>query len=157
MASKSLILALALATTAGAKGIRGLNFGNYYDNCVTTDVETENKCQDYSCRPGATLGANEEFGAAANCGENYPAYFRRNRTSSSARDAQRPRDAAQRGVRKPWQYPKPHLIKEVPLPLVHRRRALPRPRERARVDRRGGDFQAPPPRRRRRRRVARVQ
>ena len=31
MASKSLILALALATTAGAKGISGLNFGNYYD------------------------------------------------------------------------------------------------------------------------------
>ncbi len=36
MASKSLILALALATTAGAKGIRGLNFGNYYDTCVNT-------------------------------------------------------------------------------------------------------------------------
>ena len=39
MASKSLILALAFATTAGAKGIRGLNFGNYYDTCVTTDIE----------------------------------------------------------------------------------------------------------------------
>ena len=72
MASKSLILALALATTAGAKGIRGLNFGNYYDTCVTTDIEKENKCQDYSCRPGATLGADKEFGADANCGENYP-------------------------------------------------------------------------------------
>ena len=39
MASKSLILALAFATTAGAKGIRGLNFGNYYDKVSLWDPE----------------------------------------------------------------------------------------------------------------------
>ena len=49
MASKSLILALALATTAGAKGIRGLNFGNYYDTCVTTDIEKENNTRASLC------------------------------------------------------------------------------------------------------------
>ena len=68
MASKSLILALALATTAGAKGIRGLNFGNYYDTCVTTDIEKENKCQDYSCAPGGPVGEDGD-----NCGDKNPA------------------------------------------------------------------------------------
>ena len=60
MASKSLILALALATTAGAKGIRGLNFGNYGRCTENVPIETEIKCQDYSCAPKQTLQRCEE-------------------------------------------------------------------------------------------------
>ena len=48
MASKSLILALAFATTAGAKGIRGLNFGHYGQCTENVPIETEIKCQDFA-------------------------------------------------------------------------------------------------------------
>lgn len=68
MASKSLLLTLAFgATTTGAVGLRGLNFG-YRDTCVATDVEIENKCQDYSCKPGLPTTQVDAHGAPVNCG-----------------------------------------------------------------------------------------
>ena len=68
MASKSHILALALATTAGAKGIRGLNFGNYGRCTENVPIETEIKCQDYSCAPGGPVTTDGD-----NCGDKNPA------------------------------------------------------------------------------------